>query len=136
MDTFDFLVTFGLKTPCCDSDVNLCTCAVSLDANNDVNEIPFNWEQEAVPLPDTIKTPINIPLLLEILKLDPNRTRANFLSNGFSVGFRVGFRGTLILLDQETSGQLDSIRVELKQQCKKNYAWDTHLAPSYSLRSP
>ena len=95
MDTFDFLVTFGLKTPCCDSDVNLCSCATSLDANNDVNEIPFNWEQEVVPLPDTIKTPINIPLLLEILKLDPNRTRANFLSNGFSVGFRIGFRGTL-----------------------------------------
>ena len=75
--------------------MNLCTCAISLDANNDVIEIPFNWEQEAVPLPDTIKTPINIPHLLEILKLDPKGTGANFLSNGFSVGFRIGFGGTL-----------------------------------------
>ena len=94
-DSFDFFVTFSGKTPCCSSDINLCSCNSSLDPMpNSSPSLP--WQGSSSPLPASINSPIKIPVLSEILSLDPDRQRALYLREGFTVGFRIGFVGDVV----------------------------------------
>ena len=93
MDTFDYLFTFQKSSPCCGQDIDKqCSCRSSSPKKS---SSPWKWKTFN-PFPPTTVSPINVPLLLEILKLDPNRARARFLSRGFYVGFRIGFTGALL----------------------------------------
>ena len=54
------------------------------------------WQGSSSPLPASINSPIKFPVLSEILSLDPDRQRALYLREGFTVGFRIGFVGDVV----------------------------------------